>query len=234
MKTPRIFALLASGILATSMVTLGCADNSPRAITQPPRLLVFTIAGTVFEHTGGGRRPVAGVELLVRSAETVVTTSDAQGRYSASVHGDVVSIAPVESEPYTAPCPSGTTWLSNNPDQTFDVHIVSKVVLSRTGVPDSYPITSIYVSGTIVEPTPDGFSPVAGATVSLGERPTLSFSTTLSDSLGRYVLCTAPPGVGTDQMMPLNVAKDGYVSTRRLVLGGWDERNVDVALTQIW
>jgi hypothetical protein len=110
--------------------------------------------------------------------------------------------------------------------------MVSKAVLSTTGVPDSYPITSIFVSGTIFETTADGPRAVAGALVALGDEPSLSYSTTLSDTLGRYVLCTAPPGVGTDQLMPLRMAKDGYFPASRLVLGGWDERDVRVELVR--
>jgi hypothetical protein len=166
----------------------------------------------------------------VLSEDAVLTTSDSAGRYSAAVRGDVVVITPVETAAYLSPCPSGSTWLSGNPNRTFDVHVVSKAVLSTTGVPDSYPITSIFVSGTIFEAMADGPRPVAGASVALGDEPALSYSTTLSDTLGRYVLCTAPPGVGTDQLMPLRVTKDGYFPSGRYVLGGWDERAVSMEL----
>jgi hypothetical protein len=73
---------------------------------------------------------------------------------------------------------------------------------------------------------------VGGTLVALGDEPTLSHSTTLSDTLGRCVLRAAPPGVGTDQLMPLRVAKDGYVPASRLVLGGWDGRDVRVELVR--
>jgi hypothetical protein len=69
---------------------------------------------------------------------------------------------------------------------------------------------------------------VAGALVALGFAP--FNSTTLSDSLGRYMLCTAPPGVGTDQLMPLRVEKDGYFPASRYVLGAWEERGVTMGL----
>ena len=72
---------------------------------------------------------------------------------------------------------------------------------------------------------------MAGALVTLGAG-SLGSSTTLSDTLGRYVVCTAPPGVGTDQFMPLQVAKDGYFPTNLNVFGGWDERGVTVELAR--
>lgn len=236
----RLLSCVAGSLLTTAVAALGCASDSPRATTQPAGQVPgapapvpsFTISGVVFEHTASGRRPAAGVAIRVLSEDAVVTTSDADGRYSASVRGDVVSIAPVEPGAYMSPCPSGTTWLSGNPDRPFEVNIVSKAVLSTTGVPDSYPITSIYVSGTVFETTSDGPRPLPGALVALGDEPTLSYSTTLSDTLGRYVLCTAPPGVGTDQLMPLRAAKDGYFPASRLVLGGWDERDVSLALVR--
>ena len=72
---------------------------------------------------------------------------------------------------------------------------------------------------------------MAGALVTLGAG-SLGSSRTLSDTLGRYVLCTTPPGVGTDQFMPLQVAKDGYFPTNLNVFGGWDERGVTVELAR--
>jgi hypothetical protein len=172
----------------------------------------------VYEHTASGRRPAGGVVLNVLSEISDVATSDMAGRYSASVRGGWVSIAAAEPTAYMSPCPSGSGWLSVN--RTIDVDVVAKTVLSTTGVPDSYPRSAIYVPGTVVEQTATGPRPVAGALVTLGaEYPV--YSTTLSDSIGRYVLCTAPPGSGTDQQTTLNVAKDGYAAASSLVLLGW-------------
>jgi hypothetical protein len=229
---PRFFACLA-GSLLTAAAALGCASDSPRAPTQPPQppdqvpdsppAQLFTISGIVFEHTATGRRPAADVAVRVLSDDNygVTTTTDADGRYVASVQGTRVSISPEESEAYMSPCPSGTNWLVDA-NRTIDVDIVSKAVLLTTGVPDSYPRTAISVAGTIVEATADGPRPVTGALVALGYEPV--HSTTLTDALGRYVVCTAPPGSGTDQLMPLRVAKDGYLPDSLLVLGGWDDR----------
>jgi hypothetical protein len=234
----RIYSCIAGSLLITAVAALGCSNDSPQATTQPrgevpepaPPVPSFTISGIVFEHTPSGPRPAAGVAISVRFQGGVTAISDADGRYSASVRGDVVTIAPSESESYMSPCPSGTTWLSSNPNRPFDLHIVSNAVLSTSGMPDSYPITNIYVSGTVFEMMSDGPRPTAGALVTLGEDSTLSYSTTLTDTLGRYELCTAPPGVGTDQLMPLRVAKDGYSPESRYVLGGWETRDVRMEL----
>jgi hypothetical protein len=136
----------------------------------------------------------------------------------------------MDPEAYMSPCPSGTTWLSANPTRPFDVHVVSTAVLTTTGVPASYPITAIYVSGTVFTASANGPSPVAGALVALGDETTISYSTTQSDSQGRYVVCTAPPGVGTDQTMPVHVTKDGFLPGDRAVIGGGNTSGVGVEL----
>jgi len=178
----------------------------------------------VVEDTPSGQRPAAGVYIQVRSDNVVMTKSGEDGRYSAPVWGDAVySITPAESEPYLSPCPSGSAWpVSYDPDRAFDVHIISKSVLSTTGVPDSYPRTALYVTGTVVETTPDGSRPVAGAVVTLGKEWYAIYSTTLTDALGRYVICTSPPSSGTDQTTPLTVSKDGYVPATSLVTIGFN------------
>jgi hypothetical protein len=161
----------------------------------------------------------------VQSDRLEVTKSGADGRYSATVWGDRFIISPAESEAYLSPCPSGNVWplsYTINQGRTWDAHIISKQVLSTTGVPDSYPLTSLYVTGTVVEATPDGPRPVAGALVTLGKEWYTFYSTTLSDSLGRYVICTAPVGSGTDQETPLTVSKDGYDPATLLVLLGYN------------
>jgi hypothetical protein len=232
---PRLLSCVAGLLLTSAIAALGCATDSPRATTQPPAPPppttqppapdpVFTISGVVFEVTASGRRPAAGVPLNVISENFFSTTSDADGRYSAFVRGDGFFITPAETSQYMAPCPSGGLNLTINPNRMFDVDIVSKAVLLTTGVPDSYPsVKWATVSGTVVEAA-DGQSPVVGALLTFGDGP--YNSTTLSDSLGRYVICAAPPWSGTDQEITLNVTKDGYSPASRLVLGGWPQREI--------
>jgi hypothetical protein len=184
-------------------------------------LMRSTISGVVYEYTATGRHPAAGVGLSVISEIADFVVSDANGRYSAFARGGSVAIAAAQPSAYMSPCPTGTPYL-NNPNRTFDAAIVSTAVLSTTGMPDSYPITALYLSGTIVEITAEGTRPVAGALVTLGDDFPGNYSTTLSDTLGRFMLCTGTPGLGTDQQMPLRVAKDGYASFSRPVMAVWE------------
>ena len=48
---------------------------------------------------------------------------------------------------------------------TVDLHVVSDALLSTSGIPASLPITQPTLSGRIVEQTPQGLQPVAGARV---------------------------------------------------------------------
>lgn len=235
---PSRTAALLLGV-ASMFVVASCRDGtptegpaaaapSPDSTPKPPPVPSYTISGVVIEDTPSGQRPAAGIYIVVQSDNSVVTKSGADGRYSAPVLGDRFVISPAESEAYLSPCPSGNVWpLSINPNRTFDAHIMSKSVLSTTGVPDSYPRTALYVTGTVVETTPDGPRPVAGALVTLGKEWYAFYSTTLSDSLGRYVVCTSPAGSGTDQEEPLTVSKVGYDPATLIVVIGF---NPDVSV----
>jgi len=157
-------------------------------------------------------------------------TSDANGRYQISgVPRSAVTIEPSIKSDYRAPCPAGSDVLNGN--TTFDVNVVSKTLLSTVGAPQSMPTSSIWFSGVVFETTPEGKRPIAGATVNLestvGES---AFATTLTNSAGQYLICTAPPGVGTDQVMWLDVQRDAYAPGGRMVFGGWDYTEADVQL----
>jgi hypothetical protein len=128
-----------------------------------------------------------------------------------------------------SPCPTGTPSLSINPNRTFDAAIVSTAVLSTTGMPDSYPRSNLALPGTIVEVTSAGTRPVVGALVTLGDDHFPgNYSTTLSDTLGRFLLCTGTPGLGSDQSMPLRVEKDGYNPSSQEVFAGYDPVSVQL------
>lgn len=125
-----------------------------------------------------------------------------------------------------------TLRVGGNPNRSFDVDVVADSLLSTAGLPDSYHRSAIYVSGVVTEPAADGGSrAVSGAVVSLGFQTSLiGSSSTLTDSLGSYVVCTAPPGTGTDQLMPLTVTKTGYITASRWTIGGYDYSNVNIEL----
>ena len=116
----RRLVLCLTGSLFTLVAAPGCSLDSSRSVShpivQPPDIPgpvpSFAISGVVFQHTASARQPAAGVSLAVFSEEAVFVTTDANGRYSASARGDIVSIAPSETAGFMAPCPSGTSSLS--------------------------------------------------------------------------------------------------------------------------
>lgn len=137
---------------------------------------------------------------------------------------ETITIAPAIETAYRAPCPSGTDVLSGN--RTFDVHVVSTALLSTAGAPASLPRTSLWESGIVLERTPGGMRPISGASAELAADDSDAFvaSTTLTDGSGRYLLCTAPPGVGTDQIAWVRVRKEGYrPAASSIILGGGNQ-----------
>src|SRR5262249_28065667 len=214
--------------LSTCAASLSCPPPPPPVPGPGP---AYMISGVVYDNTPSGRRPVSGVALAVRSGRDGMVTSDSLGAYTAPVWGDVVRIAPAVSSAYMSPCPAGSDGVGQWPGRPFDVDVVSADLLTTSGLPDSYHVSALFVSGTVTENTPQGTRAVAGASVILGAiQPgvaepldtAFSSSVTLTDASGRYLVCTVPPGVGTDQQSPVVVRKAGYVTASRSVLPGWD------------
>lgn len=238
----RLSRCVTVGFAASLTLAAGCGKDPASAtssssfpITTPPTSnpnASYTVSGVVFEHTATGQRPIAGVPLRIHSAASggifIDVTTDSNGRYTSRVTAGAVSIAPALNSGYVAPCPSGTDVLAGN--ATFDVHVVSAALLSTTGAPASLPTSSIYVSGIVYEATSAGMQPVAGAFVELGQSTDLTYSTTLTNASGKYLVCTTPPGVGTDQYIHLGVSKDGYVPGDLKAFLGWDYEGANVQL----
>jgi hypothetical protein len=230
------------GLAATLTLASGCGKDPSSATssssyptTSPPATnpnASYTVSGIVFDHTATGQHPIAGVLMRIHSGanggSVIDVTTDSSGRYTSRVGNGAVSIAPALSSGYFAPCPSGSDVLAQN--ATFDVHIVSAAVLSTSGVPASLPLSSIYVSGTVYEATTAGTQPVANAFVELGQSTDLTYSTTLTSASGKYLVCTTPPGVGTDVYIGVGVSKDGYVPGDVNAFLGWDYTGVNVQL----
>jgi hypothetical protein len=231
---------LAVRLGALILLSTGCANEThpsgPTSLPAPtapqPSSPPYTLSGVVLDYTSAGPRPQSGVPLLVRSwgspGALLEVTSDANGRYEISgVPGGAVTIQPSIKSDYRAPCPAGTDVLNGN--ATFDVHVVSTTLLSTSGAPASMPKSVIWFSGVVFETTSEGRRPIAGATVDLDSDETF-VATTLTDSAGQYLVCTAPPGTGTDQLMWVQVQREGYRPVGRSVYGGWDYTGADVEL----
>lgn len=230
---------LAVRLGALIFLSTGCADEThpsgPTSLPAPtapqPSSPPFTLSGIVLNYTSAGSRPQSGVPLLVRSwglpgpLLEFTVTSDANGRYEVSgLPYGAVTIQPSIQSDYRAPCPAGTDVLNGN--ATFDVHVVSTTLLSTAGAPASMPKSIISFSGVVFETTSEGPRPIAGATVDLQGDSARSdagagYATTLTDSNGQYLVCTAPPGVGTDQLMWVQVQREAYRPGGRSVFGGW-------------
>jgi hypothetical protein len=157
-------------------------------------------------------------------------STDELGRYAAT-RGEpgLVGIAIPDGAGYHAPCPAGFDNLSQN--RTMNIYVVADATLTTTGVPASLPTTNPTVSGTVFERALNETRPVAGAEVFLIRNPSAGsvFSATLTDAAGRFLLCAAPPGIGTGTLMYLEVDKQGYRPTHREIAVGTADR-VDLEL----
>jgi hypothetical protein len=100
----------------------------------------------------------------------------------------------------------------------FNVHVVPTSVLATTG-PVSLPTTRPFVHGMVSSPS----GPIAGASVEMGHVGGIgdAWAATLTARNGAFVLCVAPPGVGSDQDVELRVRKDGYWPLAYVVNLGW-------------
>jgi hypothetical protein len=197
-----------------------------------------TISGVVINHTPEGQFPAAGVALLMRwgagtTFEFRGATSDANGRFLlADVPGGAISIAAAPNSGFYSPCPAGSDVVSTS--SSFDVHVASATVLSTIGSVDLPYRFNIWVAGQVFEQTDNGAKPIAGALVNFegnGSDPAMG-SSTLTDSLGRYVMCPPLPGTGTDTSAPITATKDGFRSATRTAFLGWDYDGMDIALAR--
>jgi hypothetical protein len=152
-------------------------------------------------------------------------TSDAAGRYTVFVPAArwVVLDLPAGSGFY-APCAPG--FDSTQAKGEMNIDVVSEAVLMTTGLPDSLPSTVINVRGSVVERTASGTTrAVPGASVWFsGEVDSVPQPGTLSDVRGNFLLCTSPPGTGTDVVAWVRAAKTGYRAAAQSVTLGWDYR----------
>jgi hypothetical protein len=228
-RTFRIAILLGLG-------QAGCAGPpSPSTPSSNAATSSITVSGVVYDHTTTGPEPRAGVTLAVRDwrlGRVDSVTSDSKGRYEIPLNsGAVVSIAPSVQSVYRAPCPSGAEVLEK--DAIVDVNIISTAVLATTGAPASWPRPrsySVQAEGAVFERTATGLQPLSGAWVDLAgdDSDRYVMSSTLTDRLGRYLLCTAPPGVGTDQAMWIRVERDGYYPASVRIIGNSDVGDIEL------
>jgi len=220
----------ALSFLLLSAAAAGCSDRKaevagPSASASAPSTVAFALSGTVFDHSSGTPEPRAGVALQVNMPGAVILfISDRTGRYRVTnVPRSAVWVAPSADSEYRAPCPGGAALLDG--DMLVDVHVVSASELAANGMPSTLPRTGVWFAGTIFETTAGRRQPVAGATVELD-----AGVATLTDFLGRYAICTVPPGTGGGASATLSVGKNGYVPSTRQVVGALGQGGIDVEL----
>ena len=219
-------------LAAKSAPTPGPSPPSSNPVPSPPPASLLTVSGIVLEHTPEGSRPLAGLRLQVITSgspwdyeEPALVTSDAGGRFHfLASPGSLVALVIPDGAGYHAPCPSGFDTIGGN--VAMELHVVADTILSSTGRPRSMPYTPLWVSGTVIDSEAVGRRSTdcrcdgracreVGASLK---------SVTLSDAAGNFLLCTNPPGVGTDQLMWLTARKQGYRTDSRTVVMGQDDQ----------
>ena len=160
----------------------------------------WTVSGTVYESVGNERRPMADARVDVSAAAGGgMTTTDADGRYAISgltaynTTNEKISIMGViaRKAAYSQLCRPAIDWRDGVAAGT-DIYLVADANLSSTGTPNSLPVLPSTLAGVVLEQTPTGSRPVAGARVIADFGWGMSLTgelATFSDNAGRYLLC---------------------------------------------
>ena len=228
---------LASLLAACSPSAPSPQLSNPDPVTASPAAPPgqVRVYGVVYEHTSTKRRPLPGLRFKLMHPESCCAysagdpgsevTSDAAGRFTifVPVASRVVFDLPAGSG-YQAPCPSGFDQVDTSTQLTIDV--VSDATLSTAGTPGTLPSTPLNVRGTVVGRTRNGTTmPLAGVSVWLSEKIDSALrSASLTDARGNFILCTNPPGTGTDSFGLVSAGKAGYRTASQTVFLGWDDR----------
>jgi hypothetical protein len=208
-------------LIACFLVLLeaACQKSAPIPPTTassmaPPSASVsspFTLSGVVYRTTTDGRRPFPGVSIDVSPFYQFgirQTTTDADGRYTVGISsGESAKLLTLRNG-YSQPCGA----LTNTAGNGLDLDVVPDEILSTTGLPSAMPIRQPTLSGLVFERTPDGPRPIPGTSVLgdfTGGMGNGTGAMTLSDALGRYVLCgVVDAGLGFE----IWASKSGYGS----------------------
>ena len=195
-------------VLLAGFIVSACSSNDLRTAPsemespQPSRSpMPWIVSGTVYESVGHERRPMADARVDVSAAAGGgMTTTGADGRYAISgltaynTTNEKISIMGVIARKagYSQLCrPTIAEW-RDGVVTGADIYLVADVNLSSTGTPSSLPVLPSMLTGVVLEQTPTGSRPVAGARViaDFGWGMNLTGQlATFSDEAGRYLLC---------------------------------------------
>jgi hypothetical protein len=208
--------------LGVVLVFVGCSDTRSPVTPTPLPIPTATpstpvplqpIRGIVYEVTAQGRHPLVGVGLDISveyQSWPPVVFSGQDGRFtSQAANSPSLKIAATKAT-YSQPCRVQASGV----DADHEIYLVSNDLLSTTGLPASYPISSPVLTGRIFERTPIGDQSIAGAAITLdftGGMGWAPSATTVSDANGRYLLCNVENATGLG--LSALVSKTGYVDS---------------------
>ena len=133
--------------------------------------------------------------------------TDADGRFSVPGAGRGLKIIATKAD-YSQPCRIPVDGSSDH----YEVFLVRNAVLAVDGVPASLPLPGPLLTGRVFERTTGGPQPIAGASVvidftgGMGWAPS---ATTITDALGRYVVCNVANASGLG--LAALVSKAGFI-----------------------
>jgi carboxypeptidase family protein len=204
--TVRVTTQLALGV-SIALLLAGCGNGPtsvPIALTAAPGVVggptfpvgPYVVSGAVTDAVG----PIAGANVNAWVITTGISYSymyvhgplrtDGAGHYRMT---DLPSGAnlrfQVYKDGYVQQCAAPSVTIEG--DLTMDLALVAKSNVTASAT-QAAPLGLRWISGTIVEITPAGKAPVAGAFVDFEPLEDLNLANTYSDATGRFALCGLP------------------------------------------
>lgn len=146
------------------------------------------IRGLVYRSQGDARAPVVGARVSVwvqqgnAGHHVLVATTDDQGRYDIADARDGFYVLYAENPGDLQPCAQSLTLTGT--DATRDIEIIAERDVVEGRLPET--IGSYTLRGTVTH----GGAPAPGTSVVTEWVPDLVTATTVTDSLGHYLVCS--------------------------------------------
>ena len=209
--------------LGLALAGCGSSPESPVAPSNPvapsTRPGYHTVSGTIFEALGDTFRPVSGSRTIFfwieqrtergNSASVLPVSTDANGRYSASVPNSRVSVS-AWSRAELQPSLINTEVRT---DTLLDVKVIPVAEVQSIAARQLQSDGPI-VSGQVYETTAAGARPVPGAEIVVDIAVDVYHAYTKADDLGRFFLCRI------DSPIRIDIGMTGYRWESRFLPGG--------------
>jgi hypothetical protein len=190
---------------------------TPNADT--PRITpgAHTVTGMVYElDAQGQRRPVAGVSVMVYlygmgGGHWMTDVTDAAGRYELwGLPEDKTAVISAVKQGYVQPCGA---WVLIAGSYVRDIEIVATSLGGAAATAAARRGSTPFLTGVVYEQRSGGArTPIANAMVTLGGGLMPAAATTVTDDLGRYLLCSVPAFPDT-----LSVTAPGYTQVPHFI-----------------